>query len=165
MITVFPWEIATWFLRKIGVDFSALYNERGGIKREQLRVITKYKMLTGAKCNAYKTIQRLDSSKNKDNIDFEANLKNTMIGTLSNEIMNSLVNSEKSNEIKIKWLPSESAEHRVNHALQYGKTMSLKRAKTLGLGVDPGCKCGMQIIRGHKHIKSFISKIEKGEKL
>ncbi|UKA23376.1 hypothetical protein IHC92_20710 [Photobacterium damselae subsp. damselae] len=135
------------------------------MRREQLKAISKYKILSGAKSNAYKTIQRLDASKNKANLDFEANLKNTMIGTLSYEIMESLGDSEHADEIEIKWLPSESAEHRINHALQYGKTMSLKRAKSLGLGVDYGCKCGMQIIKGHKHIKSFISKIEKGEKL
>ena len=165
MTTVFPWELAIFLLNKFGINFTSIYNDRGGIQREQLKAISKYKILTGAKSNAYKTIQRLESSKNKANINFEANLKNAMIGTLSYELMNSLVESKHSDEITIKWLPSEAAEHRIMHALQYGKTMSLKRANQLGLGVDYNCQCGMQIISGHKHIKSFIDKIEKGKKL
>lgn len=165
MTTVFPWELAIFLLNKSGIDLSAVYNDRGGMQRDQLKVISKYKILTGAKSNAYKTIQRLESSKNKANINFEANIKNTMVRTLSYELMNSLVESKGHDEVMIKWLPSEAAEHRIMHALQYGKTMSLKRARDLGLGIEPNCQCGMQIISGHKHIKSFIDKIEKGKKL
>jgi len=163
MITVFPYLIAQNLLELFGVDFQRIYNERGGMQREQLKVISKYKILTGAKSNAYKTIRRLDKSKNKQSIDFAANLKNTMAGTISNEVMDSLANSKKADEIMVKWLPSSATEHRVNHALQYGKTMSIKKARKLGLGVDYGCQCGMQIISGDKHIQNELKKINRGK--
>lgn len=110
----------------------------------------------GAKENAYKTINRLEKSQNK--VNFDANLKNTLAGTVQFSFMNSLENlpkSTKQNTI-IQWMPSSSDEHRIEHALNYGKTMTLQQALDRGLGLDYGCKCGMRIKTNEKEMSKQL---------
>lgn len=161
MTEIFPYLLAMELLEFLGIDFEAVYNERGGMRREQLKLINRYQVLTDTKANAYKTIKRLEKSANKQNIDFAANLKNTMLGTLSNQIMTDLGQSEAAEQIIIRWIPSSARRHRVIHALEYGKTMTLKQATRKGLGLDYGCQCGMQIIKGREYALKAIKKYQK----
>jgi len=160
---LFPYTMAENLLDWFGINFERIYNEQGGMRREQLKLINKYAILTGAKSNAYKTIKRLDKSSNRANINFTANIQNTITGTLSSEIVQSLANSESAAEITIEWQPSSAEEERATHALHYGQRMTIKQAERLGLGVEYNCQCGMKIIAGQKHAQQIIQKINKGK--
>lgn len=161
---LFPYSMATKLIDWLGVDFERIYNERGGMQREQLKLINKYSVLMQAKSNAYMTIKRLERSKNKANIDFAKNIKNTMNGTLSSEIVQTLASSPNADEIIIEWQPSSAEEERATHALHYGKRMTIKQAEKLGLGVEYNCQCGMKIIAGQKHVQKITTKINRGKK-
>lgn len=152
-------NLLDWF--NINVD--RIYNERGGMQREQLKLINKYTILSGAKSNAYMTIKRLEKSKNKQNIDFAANIKNTMLGTLSSEITQTLASSPNADDIIIEWQPSSAKEERATHALHYGQRMSIKQAERLGLGVEYNCQCGMKFISGQVYAQPIINKINRGK--
>lgn len=152
-------KLLDWF----NIDFDRIYNEQGGMQREQLKLINKYSILSEAKSNAYMTIKRLEKSKNKQNIDFAANVKNTMVGTLSCEITKTLATSKHADEIIIEWQPSSAEEERATHALHYGQRMTIKQAERLGLGVEYNCQCGMKFINGQKYAQPIINKINRGK--
>ena len=160
---LFPYSMAENLLDWFGINFDRIYNERGGMQREQLKLINKYSVLMEAKSNAYMTIKRLENSKNRSSIDFAANIKNTMTGTLSSEITKSLAVSEYADEMIIEWQPSSAEEERATHALHYGQRMTIKQAEKLGLGVEYNCQCGMKFISGQKHAQPIINKINRGK--
>ncbi|EHW0652076.1 hypothetical protein K1B36_000788 [Vibrio parahaemolyticus] len=143
---LYPYTMAENLLDWFGINFERIYNEHGGMQREQLKLINKYSILMDAKSNAYMTIKRLEKSKNKSNLDFAANIKNTMTGTLSSEIVQTL----------------SSSEH-ATHALHYGKRMTIKQAEKLGLGVEYNCQCGMKITSGQSHAQQIVNKINRGK--
>ncbi|UPR37630.1 hypothetical protein H9K57_08445 [Vibrio parahaemolyticus] len=60
---IYPYTMAENLIEWFGIDFDDFYNDDGGIKREQLKIINRYSVLTGAKSNAYQTISRLEKSK------------------------------------------------------------------------------------------------------
>lgn len=161
-----PWALAKKLLIALGFDFNDIYNDQGGIRRHQLKMLTKVNKLTGARDNAYQTINRLEKSKNKNNIDFDANLENTIVGTVSGSIMSGIDNlpeSDKKNII-VKIIPSESENRRHTHQLLYGKVMPIEEARRRGIGVDYGCKCGMRVMSGGEIIEQQIKKIEESVK-
>ncbi len=160
---LYPHSMAENLLDWFGIDFERIYNERGGMQREQLKLINKYSILMGAKSNAYMTIKRLENSKNKSTLDFAANIQNTMTGTLSSEIVQTLSKSKNADEMIIEWQPSSAEEERATHALHYGKRMTIKQAEKLGLGVEFNCQCGMKFISGQKHAQPIINKINRGK--
>ncbi|ALR91304.1 hypothetical protein [Vibrio alginolyticus] len=160
---LYPYTMAENLLEWFGIDFERIYNERGGMQREQLKLINKYSILMGAKSNAYMTIKRLEKSKNKSNLDFAANIQNTMTGTLSSEIVQTLAKSEHADEMIIEWQPSSSKHERRTHALHYGQRMTIKQAERLGLGVEYNCQCGMKLISGQKHAQQIVNKINRGK--
>ncbi len=160
---LYPYTMAENLLDWFGIDFERIYNERGGMQREQLKLINKYSILMGAKSNAYMTIKRLEKSKNRSNLDFAANIKNTMTGTLSGEIVQTLVKSEHADEMIIEWQPSSAEEERATHALHYGQRMTIKQAEKLGLGVEYNCQCGMKLVAGQKHAQQIVNKINRGK--
>ncbi|MGD1455306.1 hypothetical protein [Vibrio harveyi] len=160
---LYPYSMAENLLEWFGVDFEDLYNERGGIRREQLKIINRYSVLMGAKSNAYETISRLEKSKNKKDLDFGKNLKRTLTGTLSGQIITSIANSENADKIIVEWMPSSAEEERATHALHYGRKMPIKRAVRFGLGVDYNCQCGFKIIRGQEYVKPIVQRLNKGK--
>lgn len=160
---IYPYTMAENLLEWFGIDFDDIYNERGGIRREQLKIITRYDVLMDAKSNAYQTISRLEKSANKDNIDFGKNLKNTLTGTLSSQIVTSIAKSENADKIIIEWQPSSAEEERATHALHYGKKMPITRAVKLGLGVDYNCQCGIKIVSGQKYAQPIVQRLNKGK--
>ncbi|TVO35076.1 hypothetical protein [Vibrio algivorus] len=160
---IYPYSMSEKLLDWFNIDFDRIYNEQGGMQREQLKLINKYSILTDAKSNAYITIKRLEKSSNKANIDFAANVKNTMVGTLSSEITKTLATSEYADEIIIEWQPSSAEEERATHALHYGQRMTIKQAEKLGLGVEYNCQCGMKLISGQQYAQPIINKINRGK--
>lgn len=160
---LYPYSMSEKLLDWFNIDFDRIYNEQGGMQREQLKLINKYSILSEAKSNAYMTIKRLEKSKNKQNIDFSANVKNTMVGTLSSEITKTLATSKHADEIIIEWQPSSAEEERATHALHYGQRMTIKQAERLGLGVEYNCQCGMKFISGQKYAQPIINKINRGK--
>lgn len=150
-------EVALDLLEFFGIDFTKVYNDRNGIKRDQAKALTRLNALAPVKQNTYTTIHRLYKSANRQDIDWASNIENTMVGTLSSALITDIQDAQHDNEINpnndvimIKWLPSESEEHRITHALEYGKTMTLDQAIQKGLVVDYGCKCGFQIVAGEE---------------
>ncbi len=160
---IYPFSMAENLLDWYGIDFGRIYNERGGMKREQLKLINKHSVLMGAKSNAYMTIKRLEKSQNKKSLNFAANIKNTILGTLSSEIVQTLAKSEHADKIIVQWQPSSAKDERATHALHYGKKMSIKQAERLGLGVEYNCQCGMKLISGQKHAQQIVNKINRGK--
>ena len=142
---IFPHLLALQFLIKNGIKFNQVYNDKGGIKRNQLTALALLpKFSQSVRQNSYLTINRLELSKNKKQVDFTANIKNTMVGTVSGAICDDIYSLP--DDTLIKWLPSSAHEHDPEHALHYGQVMTLKKAKKLGLGVRYGCQCGMRIL-------------------
>lgn len=160
-----PHDLAIAIIDKSKINENAeIYNEDGGIVRAQLTAITAISNIIGTykddegntttlKNNAYKTIHRLEHSKNKDKIDFDKNLINTLTGTISSALMNSLKNSEEAKVTMIKWMPSTAKIEDLFHALNYGKIMTMKEAISKGLGVRYNCQCGMLILKNKDSMK------------
>lgn len=147
-----------------GFDFDQMINDAYGIRQAQLAFFSQFAVSLNLRKNAYKTIYRLRASQNKSNLDFAANLRNTMIGTVKTALMSEfekLPESEK-REVTIKWLPSAAKVARDSHGLQYGKIMTLKEALRRGLGVDWGCQCGFKVISGSAIVSKTISDFKKG---
>ncbi|CAH9011381.1 conserved hypothetical protein [Vibrio phage 236O40-1] len=159
-----PYEIALNLLLAMGVSFDDVYNEQGGIRREQLRILALVAPGIALRANAYKTIKRLDLSKNRKNIKFGDNIKNTMVGTVQGALMDRLIALPKSEQKKIiiKWIPSSAKEHDPVHALNYGKTMSLDVALRKELGIRYGCKCSMRVLNGAAEIEKILKDFKKG---
>ena len=149
MAEFYPHEIAEEYLIHLGVNFDAIYNGDGGIKRAQLTALSSAPFFKkDIKANAYKTINRLSASANKKSLDFNKNLYNTLTGTVTAGIMESLekIDDKTKTETMIKWLPSSANEQDPFHALQYGKVMTLDAAIKKGLGVRYNCQCGFEIV-------------------
>lgn len=166
-MTVEPYEFALAMLEFLGVDFDKVYNNRDGIRRNQLKILGKLNAVSDVKVNAYKTIHRLYASPNRDNLDFGKNLKNTLTGTIKTALMDSLEDLPKADQrrVTIKWLPSSADESDPAHALNYGKTMTLDVAIRKVLGVRYGCKCAFKVISGEdvvkRHLDRFRNKVKK----
>lgn len=162
-MVVEPFEFALAMLESLGIDFSEIYNERDGIRRSQLRVINRLNAVSDARVNAYSTIHRLYASPNRDNLDFGKNLKNTLTGTVKTALMDTLddLPLKEKRKITIRWLPSSADESDPQHALNYGKTMTLDVAIRKGLGVRYGCKCSFQVISGEDIVKKHLDKFKK----
>lgn len=158
-----PSEMAEEILISSGFDFDEMINDDYGIYREQLRFFSIFASGLQLRKNAYKTIYRLRASKNKSNLDFAANLKNTMIGTVKTALMDEFQNlpDEQQKEVIIKWLPSAAKQARDSHGLQYGRIMTMKEAIRRGLGVDWGCQCGFKVVSGSAIVSETIDKFKK----
>jgi hypothetical protein len=146
MIEFNPWEMAENYLDTLGIDWTNLYNDRGGIHRAQLTIMQNAPFFSDLIiANTRQTIMRLEKSANKKNINFAANVKNTMIGTVATGMTETI--HEKADPDKlIVWDASFAEEIDPLHALNYGKTMKLSTAKGKGLGTRYGCKCGMLFV-------------------
>lgn len=171
-----PAQVAENIIKETGIDENAVYNDRDGVTRAQLTLLSKASKTIGKveytnkdgkkqsstlKDNIYKTIHRLHGSANSKNIDFAANVKNTMYNTVQFEVMNQLkaeIPEQEREETMIKWLPSTADEQDPFHALNYGKTMTMKAALDKGLGTRFGCQCGMRIIKSSKETETTLKK-------
>lgn len=161
---IYPHELAAQYLAAIGVSYDAIYNDDDGIKRAQLNILSGAFFYRELKKNAYKTIHRLHASANRKNLDFAANLKNTLEGTVSAGLMETLDSSipvAEQKKIMGTWLPSSADEQDPFHALNYGKTMSLYEARKRGLGTRWGCQCGFEVKQpnGVKSLDNFTKSI------
>ncbi|MGL4830836.1 MAG: hypothetical protein ACRCXG_16250 [Vibrio sp.] len=161
-----PAEMSEDILLDAGFDFDQMVNDAYGIKQAQLSFFTQFAISLNLRKNAYKTIFRLRASQNKSNLDFAANLKNTMVGTVKTALMEEFERLPESNqkEVIIKWLPSSAKKARDSHGLQYGKIMTLKEALRRGLGTDWGCQCGFKVISGSAIVSETIKNFRKGIK-
>jgi hypothetical protein len=138
-----PWELAEQYLLSLGIDWDDLYNDRGGIRREQLTIMQNAPFFSDLIiANTRQTINRLEKSANKKNINFAANVMNTMIGTVATGITET-IHQETPPETLIIWTASFADEIDPLHAVNYGRTMTLKTAQKKELGTRYGCKCGM----------------------
>lgn len=175
IINFYPADVARNLIDETDIDEDELYNDRDGVTRAQLTLLSGASRKLGTitnpdgktttlKENVYKTIHRLHASANKKNIDFAANVKNTMYNTIQFEVMNQLEQQTTPADRKttmIKWLPSTANEQDPFHALNYGKTMSMQSALDKGLGTRYGCQCGMAILSPSGDIEKFLEKSEK----
>jgi hypothetical protein len=161
MSEFYPYVIATQFLNYIGLDIASIYNDRGGIQRQQLKVLNSMDSLSKIKSNAYQTIHRLEKSKNKSSLDFTKNLQNVVGGTATAGVMATLdaLPHHTKKDIMIKWLPSSADEHDIVHGLNYGETMSLETALHKKLGTRYGCKCGFEVVKGNEEVSKQLGKI------
>lgn len=169
----YPYRVAESVIEESGIVFDEVYNDRDGVKREQLTVLSAASNALGTvesskggnttlKKNVYTTIHRLHASANRKNIDFAANIKNTMYNTVQFEVMNKLDDETTEKQRKdtiIKWLPSTANEQDPFHALNYGKTMSMQEALDKGLGTRYGCQCGMQIVSSPDEVDETIDNL------
>lgn len=164
--TVNPSEMSEEILVESGFDFDEMINDSYGIYQAQLKFFSQFAVDLHLRKNAYKTIHRLRASENKSNLDFAANLRNTMIGTVKTALMQEFesLSDKEQREVIIKWLPSSAKQARDSHGLQYGKIMTLKEALRRGLGVDWGCQCGFKVISGGAIVSATISNFTKGVK-
>lgn len=158
-----PFEIALSLLKFIGIDYTEIYNERGGVRRSQLMILNKINKDTGAKDNVYRAIHRLEKSKNPQNIKWARNIENTLSSTIQYGLMQKFESlSEKDKrETKIKWIPSTAKRPDAVHARHYGKVMTLGQALKLGLSLRYGCKCSFKVMSNHKRINEIISDFKK----
>ncbi|AUR91077.1 hypothetical protein NVP1155O_04 [Vibrio phage 1.155.O._10N.222.55.B3] len=149
-----------------GFDFDEMVNDSFGIYQAQLKFFSQFAVGINLRKNAYKTIHRLRASKNKKNLDFEANLRNTMIGTVKAALMEEFerVPKEQQGEIIIKWLPSSAHEADDQHGLQYGRIMTMREALRRGLGTRWGCQCGFKVISGGAIVTETINQFKKSIK-
>lgn len=159
-----PHKIAEDILKSAGFSLIAPTNDQGGIKRQQLKVLSLFPAVV--RKNAYKTINRLKKSADKQNIDFAANVKNTVTGTIQSAYMDNLerLTADQKRKIIIKWIPSSAKVSDPVHSLYYGQIMTLERALALGLGTRYGCQCGFRIISGAEILKEAEAQFLKGVK-
>ncbi|EPW7384740.1 TPA: hypothetical protein ACMD15_003401 [Vibrio cholerae] len=160
MLLIEPHQLAFELLKYLGIDFGIVYNHQGGIRREQLRLLSRINKKTGAKTNIYKTIHRLESSKNPENIQWTKNIQNVLVGTVQASIMDrfSSIPIEDQKKIKIKWVPSAAKRPDATHAKNYGKVMTLSTAIKRGLGLRYGCQCGFIVVGGQEIAKDVLKK-------
>lgn len=162
-LIIYPHNEAEKALEASPVNPDDVYNDRDGITRAQLTAINALPYASDTiKKNTYLTIHRLHASANKANVDFAANVKNTMVGSISSAFMQAVDENLSENQKKttmIKWLPSSANEPDPFHALNYGKTMSLDQAIKKGLGQRYGCQCGMEILNGSKKTQENLDNL------
>ncbi|MDG3034186.1 hypothetical protein P7245_22425 [Vibrio parahaemolyticus] len=163
MLIIEPSEIALQLLEWLGIDFDAVYNSRGGIRRQQLILLNKINQQTGAKTNIYKTIHRLEASKNPQNIQWAKNVKNVLVGTVQASLMEKFENlsDEEKKKTKIKWIPSSARRPDLVHATYYGKVMTLGIALKRGLGLRYGCQCGFEVLANEETAKKIVEQFKK----
>lgn len=158
-----PEQIAIEILEGAGFDFDELMNDKYGLIKGQLSIFSKFSPASNLRKNAYKTINRLKASPNKPNLNFKANVKNTLVGTIKAAMMESFndLSDAEQGEIVIKWQPSSAEEPRSKHMLNYGKVMTMREALRRGLGQEYGCQCGFTVLSGSMLVKDTISKFKK----
>lgn len=169
MTIVAPYDDAANWLNKNGVDWSEMYHENNNgdlrvnnksVVTESLRQISNAaKVLPFNSANgvsvatvAYNAVQQTtttQAAKERTTQENKAMVENVaeqrVAGALANATMESL-NDQLDPETPIKWRPSTADEQDINHAKQYGRTMTFERAYELGLGRQYGCKCSMDIL-------------------
>lgn len=152
---VHPHRLAETWLRQAGVKFSDLYSvSTGEINKRELAKI--YAFSPTLYLNVLETLRRLNKSENPE-IQFNRNLKNTLVGSMAREIVEKAAQAEQRGKPTIiKWMPSTAKEPDAYHSRFYGRTMTLKSAKDLGLGIRYGCKCGFQVLSGVADFKSTL---------
>ena len=135
-------------------------NKRNGIQQAQLTVLHSIPVMGSeiAK-NARTTIKRLSKSANKKNLDYSANLQNTIKGTVASGVTQ-VIDEEIPDTTMIQWLPSHADEIDPQHARNYGKQMTKEQALQLGLGTRYGCKCGMKILTDVDQTKRLTKLLE-----
>lgn len=141
MSDLYPRDIAEEYLISLGIDFEAMANDSGGIVRAQLQILTqasKHFNAPNLAKDARKTIARISNTPNQN---YAANLYNTVLGILTTSITEEYYRTANPNQM-VTWLPSDAEEQDLEHALNYGKTMTVKTAQKKGLGIRIGCKCG-----------------------
>ena len=164
-----PYEQSKEFLESVGVDFDKVYNDSGGRNQAQLSILLKIPNLgKELAANAYKTIKRFNDSNFANaegttqkevnaHYNWEANIEQTLVGTTSTALMDAAV--ETSPNQLIKWLPSTAKEENVEHALQYGRTMQLKKARDLGLGVRYICQCSFEVVNEEEQLNLIFDEV------
>ncbi len=154
---IHPRKLAQDWLQAAGIKISELYSpSTGEINKIELRKIYAFNPVLAQ--NIIETFNRLNASDNP-NIKFNENLKTTLIGSMTTEIMKNVSDGEtKSKPTLIKWMPSTAKEPDAYHSRFYGRVMTLKAAQDLGLGIRWGCKCGFQVLSGGDVFKSRLRK-------
>lgn len=154
MITL-PEQLARERLYAAGIKISRLYDEKTGkISIEEMKKIVALDVRLAI--NIRKTFDRLAKSENED-IKHNRNLRNTLVGSFTELIMQDAVKGEKKNApTVIRWIPSSAKEPDAYHARFYGKTMTLKAARDLGLATRYGCQCGFEVLNNEKEIRERI---------
>ena len=177
-IEFYPYQAAEALIEESDIEPDEAYNERDGLVRAQLTAISTASAVLGTqtfttsdgktetttlKKNVYKTIHRLHASANKKNIDFAANVKNTVYNTVQFAIMEKVeaIPTKQKQETVIRWTPSQAEEADPFHALNYGKTMTLDAALKKGLGTRYGCQCGMIILNAPEEVEQAIEDLPK----
>lgn len=154
------WKVASpnvkakQFLAKEGIDYEKVANQRGGITKEQLKILDKAARHFNSPSlidNARQTIVRLSGSKVVGNVKGEKgatesraeiyarNLDDTIEGTLTAAI--GTAHLQSLGDAKIQWLPSSAEEQDHEHMKNYGKFMPASTALSRGLTTRYGCKC------------------------
>lgn len=159
-----PNEMAFAALLDVDFDIESLVVYRNlipiGFNRKEIKKLRSLPNSDEVIENMTTTFRRLVKNRlDGGNPDFKANLKNTIGGTITTHIIDQF-SEEDAKRIQIKWIPSSAENADPYHMRFYGKTMSLYRARHLGLGNSKyasqrgyGCQCGCQIISNINLVK------------
>ena len=163
----YPNSVALEILLLVGINQYELYDEAEEEFTEKAALIFAFTGALGLflKSNAAKTITRLRASKNPA-IKFGRNLELALVGSLSTAIMEHLsadFENEKDKSPLVRWIASSARDPDPFHAVQYGKVMSLRRARTLGLGTRYGCQCGFEFVhpKNKRALTAFRERLPK----
>ena len=162
----YPQLVALEMLLFLGINHYDLYDEveEEFTERAVLLFASAGALGLFLKSNAAKTITRLKASKNPA-IKFGRNLELTLVGSLSTAIMEHLSSDfdEKDKNPLVRWITSSARDPDPFHAIQYGKVMTLRRARALGLGTRYGCQCGFEFVHpaNKRALTSFKKQLPK----
>lgn len=152
-----PWNDAEKQLEDAGVDFSDIPENK--LTQAQLGLIVKGTGISPeVKAAAYDTVSRLNKGakkqakkkditqkEQKESYKWEANVKNSMVGTQAS--INTQQAAQDHGDEMIKWLPSTAEEQDIQHSFFYGRKMTLDEAVNKHeLGTRYGCKCSYEFI-------------------
>lgn len=165
---IYPDQIAREWLDAQGIDWEEMANGRGGVSAAQLTILrqaARFFGIPGLVDNARQTIARVEKSqvlqavrsKAEGRAIYARNLYNTVVGTLSTGITEQYMEAAESGKL-LTWLPSDAEEIDPHHALNYGKTMTVKTAQAKELGTRYGCKCGWRFASESATIKALNKK-------
>lgn len=151
-----PERQAILILEQYGIRIENLYAEStGDINKKEIRKLNLINPVLLH--NARMTIERLDKSDNAKNLDFQRNVRNTIVGTLQAVVMETMLEKEDpKNPTLVKIIPSKAKEPDAYHARFYGKVMSLQAALKIGITVRYGCQCGIQILTNEQKNKEAL---------
>ena len=162
----YPHLIALEILFLLNIDTNELYEEETETFTDKAVLLFASAGTLGLflKKNARLTLARLKSSKNPA-IRYARNLELTLSGSLSSAIMEKVESEFDGSSVLIKWITSSAHDQDPFHSLQYGKVMTLKQAKSLGLGIRFGCQCGFEFVKKSNDMKLTVLKKQLPKKL